>query len=172
MAILGRGRAHGACSLLHAAGTGYGASMSLDLPLAIRLLDKPSKRNLDDGDRILSFVVQSWKKAGHELPIPEEDINWAVQSTIPIAQGLKSSSALCVAAVRALCDATETQLELADIVAIAVDAQLESGITLTGSVDDTWACATPGWKLIDANQPDVRQGILLEGSGPKQEDWE
>jgi shikimate kinase len=95
-----------------------------------------------------------------------------VQSTIPIAQGLKSSSALCVAAVRALCDATETQLELADIVAIAVDAQLESGITLTGSVDDTWACATPGWKLIDANQPDVRQGILLEGSGPKQEDWD
>ena len=45
MAILGRGRAHGACSLLHAAGTGYGASMSLDLPLAIRLLDKPSKRD-------------------------------------------------------------------------------------------------------------------------------
>jgi len=23
---------------------------------------------------------------------------------------------------------------------------------LTGSVDDTWACATPGWKFIDANQ--------------------
>jgi|TARA_B100000965_G_scaffold220808_1_gene184748 shikimate kinase len=172
MAILGRGRAHGACSLLHAAGTGYGASMSLDLPLAIRLLDKPSKRQLDDGDQILSFVVQSWQKAGHELPIPEEDINWAVQSMIPIAQGLKSSSALCVAAVRALCDATETDLELADIVSIAVDAQLESGITLTGSVDDTWACATPGWKLIDANQPDVRQGILLEGSGPKQDDWD
>ena len=91
---------------------------------------------------------------------------------IPIAQGLKSSSALCVAAVRALCDATETDLELADIVSIAVDAQLESGITLTGSVDDTWACATPGWKLIDANQPDVRQGILLEGSGPKRDDWD
>ena len=84
MAILGRGRAHGACSLLHAAGTGYGASMSLDLPLAIRLLDKPSKRDLADGDRILSFVVESWKKAGHELPIPEENIHWAVQSKIPI----------------------------------------------------------------------------------------
>ena len=43
---------------------------------------------------------------------------------------------------------------------------------MTGSVDDTWACATPGWKLIDANQPDVREGILLEGDGPKEEDWD
>ena len=79
---------------------------------------------------------------------------------------------MCVAAVRALCDATETELELADIVSIAVDAQLDSGITLTGSVDDTWACATPGWKLIDANQPNVREGILLEGDGPREEDWD
>lgn len=117
-------------------------------------------------------VVQSWKKAGHEVPIPEEDIHWAVQSKIPIAQGLKSSSALCVAAVRALCDATGIELDLPDIVSIAVDAQLDSGITLTGSVDDTWACATPGWKLIDANQPNVREGILLEGDGPKEEDWD
>ena len=32
MAVIGTGQAHGACSLLHAAGTGYGASIALDLP--------------------------------------------------------------------------------------------------------------------------------------------
>ena len=46
MAVLGQGSAHGACSLLHAAGTGYGASIALDLPILVRVLDKKSKREV------------------------------------------------------------------------------------------------------------------------------
>ena len=171
MAVLGQGRAHGACSLLHAAGTGYGASMAIDLPILVRVLDKKSKRDVHDDDGLLPHVVGSWEAAGHELPLDENDLHWAVQSKIPAREGLKSSSALCVAAVRALCDATDTSLELNQIVAIAVDAQLRAGITLTGSIDDTWACASGGWKLINANEPDVAQGVLLEGDGPKRDEW-
>ena len=171
MAVLGQGRAHGACSLLHAAGTGYGASMAIDLPILVRVLDKKSKRDVHDDDGLLPHVVASWEAAGHELPLDEGDLHWAVQSKIPAREGLKSSSALCVAAVRALCDATDTSLELHQIVAIAVDAQLRAGITLTGSIDDTWACASGGWKLINANEPDVAQGVLLEGDGPNRDEW-
>ncbi|MBF15039.1 MAG: hypothetical protein CMA97_05960 [Euryarchaeota archaeon] len=170
MAVLGQGNAHGACSLLHAAGTGYGASMALDLPILVRVLDKKSKRDVHDEDGLLPHVVEAWKNAGHELPIDEENLHWAVQSKIPPREGLKSSSGLCVAAVRALCDSTNTSLELHQIVAIAVDAQLRAEITLTGSIDDTWACATGGWKLINANE-DVAQGVLLEGDGPVREEW-
>ena len=171
MAVLGKGIAHGACSLLHAAGTGYGASMALDLPILVRVLDRKSKRELHDKDGVLPHIVEAWKSAGHDLPIDEEDLHWSVQSRIPPREGLKSSSALCVAAVRALCDATDTTLELHEIVAIAVDAQLRAEITLTGSIDDTWACASGGWKLINANEPDVAQGVLLEGDGPKRDEW-
>ena len=171
MAVLGQGRAHGACSLLHAAGTGHGASMAIDLPILVRVLDKKSKRDVHDDDGLLPHVVASWDAAGHELPLDKDDLHWAVQSKIPAREGLKSSSALCVAAVRALCDATDTSLELHQIVAIAVDAQLRAGITLTGSIDDTWACASGGWKLINANEPDVAQGVLLEGDGPNRDEW-
>ena len=171
MAVLGKGTAHGACSLLHAAGTGYGASMALDLPILVRLLDRKSKRDLHDDDGLLPHVVEAWKNAGHKLPIDEEDLHWSVQSRIPPREGLKSSSALCVAAIRALCDATDISLELHEIVAIAVDAQLRAEITITGSIDDTWACATGGWKLINANEADVAQGVLLEGDGPNQDEW-
>ena len=171
MAVLGQGRAHGACSLLHAAGTGYGASMAIDLPILVRVLNKKSKRDVHDDDGLLPHVVASWEAAGHELPLDEGDLHWAVQSKIPAREGLKSSSALCVAAVRALCDATDTSLELHQIVAIAVDAQLRAGITLTGSIDDTWACASGGWKLINANEPDVAQGVVLEGDGPSRDEW-
>ena len=171
MAVLGQGSAHGACSLLHAAGTGYGASMALDLPILVRVLDKKSKRDVHDNDGLLPHIVAAWIAAGHELPVEQESLHWAVQSKIPAREGLKSSSALCVAAVRALCDSTDTRLELHELVAIAVDAQLRTGITLTGSIDDTWACATGGWKLINANEADVAQGVLLEGEGPAKEDW-
>ena len=171
MAVLGQGMAHGACSLLHAAGTGYGASMALDLPILVRVLDKKSKRDVHDNDGLLPHIVAAWMAAGHELPIEQERLHWAVQSKIPAQEGLKSSSALCVAAVRALCDSTDTTLELHELVAIAVDAQLRAEITLTGSIDDTWACATGGWKLINANEPDVAQGVLIQGDGPARDEW-
>ena len=171
MAVLGQGSAHGACSLLHAAGTGYGASIALDLPILVRVLDRKSKREVHDNDGLLPHIVAAWMAAGHELPIEQESLHWAVQSKIPAREGLKSSSALCVAAVRALCDSTDTTLELHELVAIAVDAQLRAEITVTGSIDDTWACATGGWKLINANEADVAQGVLLEGGGPAREDW-
>ncbi len=171
MAVLGQGTAHGACSLLHAAGTGYGVSMALDLPILVRVLDKKSKREVHDEDGVLPHIVEAWKAAGHSLPIEQENLHWAVQSKIPAREGLKSSSALCVAAVRALCDSTDISLDLTDIVAIAVDAQLRAEITLTGSIDDTWACATGGWKLVNANEQDVAQGLLLEGDGPKRDEW-
>ena len=171
MAVLGQGIAHGACSLLHAAGTGYGASMALDLPILVRVLDKKSKREIHDNDGLLPHIVDAWTAAGHELPIEQESLHWAVQSKIPAREGLKSSSALSVAAVRALCDSTDTALELHELVAIAVDAQLRAEITLTGSIDDTWACATGGWKLINANEPDVAQGVLIQGDGPNRDEW-
>ena len=92
MAVLGQGLAHGACSLLHAAGTGYGASMALDLPIMVRVLDKKSKREVHDNDGLLSHIVAAWMAAGHELPIEQESLHWAVQSKIPAQEGLKSVS--------------------------------------------------------------------------------
>ena len=169
MAVLGVGTANGSCSLLHAAGLGYGASLALDLPVKVRLLDKEPKKELSDPDGLLNAVIESWKSAGHDLP--EGELFWSVKSKIPQRQGLKSSSAVAVAAIKALCDATEIELENADIVDIAASAQLASGVSITGSYDDSWAAIEGGWKLIDANAPDARSGLLLESQGPRSEDW-
>ena len=61
MAVLGSGTSNGGCSLLHAAGLGYGASLALDLPVKVRLLDKEPRRELDDPDDLLGHVMTSWK---------------------------------------------------------------------------------------------------------------
>ena len=169
MAVLGSGNSNGGCSLLHAAGIGYGASLALDLPVKVRLLDKESKRALDDPDGLLEQVLAAWKNAGQ--PVPEGELYWSVRSEIPPRQGLKSSSAVAVAAIKALCDATGVELENADIVDIAAAAQLSAGVSITGSYDDSWAALDGGWKLVNANAEDARTGLLLESPGPPSDDW-
>ena len=169
MAVLGSGTANGGCSLLHAAGLGYGATLALDLPVKVRLLDKMPKRELLDPDGLLDAVLTSWTNAGH--PLPEGELFWSVNSKIPPRQGLKSSSAVAVAAIKALCSASDIEIANSDIIDIAANAQLASGVSITGSYDDSWAALEGGWKLIDANAEDARSGLLLESQGPKSEDW-
>ena len=172
MAVLGKGTAHGACSLLHAAALGYGACMALDLPITVRLLDRPSKREVVDTDNVLGCLLDAWKEADHPLPegFQEDELHWGVNSKIPPKQGLKSSAAACIAGVRALCDATSTVLEPHEMVFLAAQAQLAAGVSLTGSIDDAWGCMTPGWKLVDVQAP-IAEGILLEDQGLSSEDW-
>lgn len=171
MAVLGSGKAHGACSLLHAAGLGYGASMALDIPVAVRLLDKPSKRGIDDPDNLLSETLKVWQEKGHSLPAAEDELHWATLSKIPPRQGLKSSAAISIAALRALADATEIEVSDFDFVEMSAQAQINAGVSLTGSIDDAWACLKPGWKLIDPQAETIEQGVLFEGDGPSSDDW-
>ena len=173
MAVIGTGQAHGACSLLHAAGTGYGASIALDLPIIVKALDKPSKRQLEDSDGVLPAVVDAWVSNGLALPegLEANDIHWAVASKIPQNRGLKSSAALSVAGIKALCEATNTDLSDFEIVSLSSQAQMNAGVSITGSIDDSWACLTKGWRLINANAEDIESGVVMSGPGPNPDDW-
>ena len=138
---------------------------------SVYLTDPVSVRStIPDG--LLNAVLDVWIEGEHSLPesYEKEDLHWGVNSKIPIKQGLKSSAATSIGALRALCDATETQLEPADLVALSAQAQLKAGVSLTGSIDDAWACSTQGWKLVDIQVP-VAEGVLLTGEGPKSDEW-
>jgi len=168
MAVLGRGTAYGSCSLLHAVGAGYGASLSLDIPVKVMLRDNPDKQEIVDPHGLLVAVESTWTEAG--LSMPESEIHWMVRSEIPAGVGLKSSSAVAAAAILALCDATETTLETPQVVELAVRAQIAAGCAITGSVDDTWAAVTTGWKVVNPQVP-IHEGIALEGEWPSSEEW-
>jgi shikimate kinase len=70
-----------------------------------------------------------------------------------------------------LCQATEKTLANSDLVDMAADSQIRAGVSITGSIDDAWAAAEGGWKLIDANLP-AAEGVLVESPGPAAEDWD
>jgi shikimate kinase len=54
---------------------------------------------------------------------------------------------------------------------MAADSQMRAGVSITGSIDDAWAAAEGGWKLVDTSLP-AAEGVLLESPGPAAEDWD
>ena len=158
MTILGTGRASGGISILHAVGLGQGCSTGIGLETIVKLTSTPVPID-SDKHSLLESVVIIWNNSG--LPLPPS-IGWKVTSSIPIGQGLKSSSALACAALLALNEATWAGLSDSEIVDLAVAAQRHSGCTISGSMDDCWASISPGWKLIDPTQS-ASKSVLLTG---------
>ena len=158
MTALGRGKANGAVSVLHAAGLGRGCSVGIQLSTEVSLIAGPASVP-SDVHGILDSVMAVWAESGYPKP---DDAGWEVNSEVPVGQGLKSSAALACAAAMALNEASWTALSDFDIVDIAVAAQRRAGCTITGSMDDAWAAISPGWRLVDPIQS-ARDSILLEG---------
>ena len=159
MKVLGSGRANGAISILHALGTGKGCSVGIQLETQVQIVDKSNEVN-DDRHGLLASVEYCWREQG--LPIPDE-FGWVVESTVPIGQGLKSSSALSCAAFRALNSCAWTGLSNSEIADFSAKSQLMSDCAITGSMDDNWASLEPGWKLVD---PSLRasDSIIIHGA--------
>jgi shikimate kinase len=158
MTVLGIGTANGGISILHALGLGKGCSVGVDLITTVRLLDEPSAVEEDDHG-LLDAVLACWRSA----QLPSADVcGWAVESELPVGQGLKSSSSVACAALRALNESAWAGLSDNEIADLAVAAQRRAKCTLTGSMDDVWADLCPGWKLVDPLRT-ASESVLLEG---------
>ena len=158
MNILAEAESNAAISILHAVGLDKGCSIGINLKANVKLVSEPQKID-DDFHELFQSIEMVWKENGFPLP---EKYGWQVSSEIPIGQGLKSSSAISCAAIKALNQATWTGLNDSEIVNLAVSSQRKSGCTITGSLDDTWASISSGWKLVDPNKS-AQESILLEG---------
>ena len=158
MKVLGEGESNGAISILHALGLGRGCSIGIQLTTKVQIVEDAVDIE-DDRNGLLVAVEKCWRDKG--LPIPDQ-FGWKVDSSIPIGQGLKSSSALSCAALRALNSCAWTGLSNSEIADIAAKSQLISNCAKTGSMDDNWASLEPGWKLVDPALS-ASESIILQG---------
>ena len=158
MKVLGQGESNGAISILHALGLGRGCSIGIQLTTKVQIVEDAVDIE-DDRNGLLVAVEKCWRDRG--LPIPDQ-FGWKVDSSIPIGQGLKSSSALSCAALRALNSYAWTGLSNSEIADIAAKSQLISNCAKTGSMDDNWASLEPGWKLVDPTLS-ASESIILQG---------
>jgi len=84
------------------------------------------------------------------------------RSEIPIARGLKSSSAAANATVLATLDAIGETLPLMDVVSMGVRAALDVGVTITGAFDDACASALGGIVITDNRNMELVERLEYE----------
>ena len=137
---------HGAATIINAIATGKGAAIGVDLwtKASVAITDNPGTVNvkiLSDSSEnpVLAqkAVLSILKHFGLEKKFGAEV---ETQSNIPVARGMKSSSAAANAIALATTSALERSLYDVDLVKLGVDGALEANVTITGAFDD--ACAS------------------------------
>src|SRR6266571_2664451 len=163
----GQALSHGAISILNAFPTGKGGALGVDLwtRAKVSLREGPGpisgfvSSDPEESDRLAITVVQkTLRHYGYERKLQGEVIT---SSNIPVAVGLKSSSAAANAVALATTSAIDEKRDDDTLVGIGVDASIESGVSLTGAYDDSFASYHGGGVLTDNDRRKVEKILKI-----------
>jgi len=138
--------AHGAATIVNAMALGKGAAFGVDLwtKAEVKLTDEPGviEAGITSDPKestvlMEKTVTQVFRRFKVESRFGAKVKTW---SNIPVAKGLKSSSAAANAVALAATAALEKTLDDLEIVNLGVDAAFDAKVTVTGAFDD--ACAS------------------------------
>lgn len=137
---------HGAATIINAIATGKGAAVGVDLwtKAKVELTNEPGiieGKIVPEKTENPVLIEKTVKRVFRYFGL-EEKFGAKVEtlSNIPIARGLKSSSAAANAIALATVAALDKKLDDITIVKLGVDAALDAKVTITGAFDD--ACAS------------------------------
>ena len=173
----GRARSYGAVSILNAFATGKGGALSIDLSTTatVKLHNKSpeisgfSLTHPSESTKLIRTVVANiLDHYGYHDKLGGEVIT---SSNIPSAVGLKSSSAAANATALATVSALDETPQDEALLNIVIDSSIETGVSLTGAFDDSFASYHGGAVLTDNKErrvekkidvpPDLRLVILV-----------
>ena len=146
MTSKGEAIAHGAATIVNAIALGRGAALGVDLwtKAEVVLTHDPKiikGEILSDSTEDTILIEKATARVLRFFNLEAEfGAKIKTRSNIPIARGLKSSSAAANAVVLATLKALNKQLDDLSIVSLGVDAAFDAGVTITGAFDD--ACAS------------------------------
>src|SRR3989304_7392914 len=148
--------AYGAGTIINAISTWKGAAFGIELKTEAEVVLTDSKK------------IQGYMEEGGDTALIERCVKLtlsrfgstsgakvATRSEIPIASGLKSSSAAANATVLATLDALGEELEPLEAVKIGVQAALEVKVTITGAFDDACASMLGGFVITDNKKKEL-----------------
>jgi shikimate kinase len=146
--LTGRAEAisHGAATIINAIASGKGAAVGVDLwtKAAVTLTDEAGYVDVtirSDSSENPALAQKTVERILNYFGV-EQDFGVKVETTsnIPVARGLKSSSAAANAIALATTAALERSLDDVTVVKLGVDGALDAKVTITGAFDD--ACAS------------------------------
>lgn len=144
--MIGRAVAYGAVTIVNAVACGLGAALGVKLwtKATVKLTDNPGKiegKIVSDLKENPNLIVETVKHVLNYFSL--EDVYGAyveTESNIPIARGLKSSSAAANALALATASALNKEVDDLTIIKLGVKAAINAKVTITGAFDD--ACAS------------------------------
>jgi shikimate kinase len=144
--LVGKAVAHGAVTVINGISCGLGGALGVDLKTeaSVRLTSESGKiegRILSDPGEGIILIEKTVNCVLSRFGLEDEYGAYVeTRSDIPIARGLKSSSAAANAITLAVLAASGKDLDDLAVVNLGVDAAIDAGVTITGAFDD--ACAS------------------------------
>ncbi len=168
----GEGSATGAGTIINAIATFKGAAFGIDLRTYAEVELGEDLHGIEgeieiEGVRVAQADTRLIERCV-ELVLRRFDLplgaHVMTRSAIPIASGLKSSSAAANAVVAATLDAiggseARVKLSVLDAIRIGVDAALQVGVSITGAFDDACASALGGIVITDNARREVLKRV-------------
>ncbi len=163
----GQALSHGAISILNAFPTGKGGALGIDLwtRAKVNLREGPGQisgfvsSDPEESNTLAVTVAQrTLEHYGYEGKLQGEVIT---SSNIPVAVGMKSSSAAANAVALATASALDEKPDDDTLVGIGVEASIESRVSLTGAYDDSFASYHGGAVLTDNDARKVKKILKI-----------
>lgn len=159
--------AHGAATILNAVATWKGSAFGIGLKIAAEVELNRSGCVKGDVPGVDTRLVERCVELVLDHFRPGYGGVVRIWSEIPVASGLKSSSAAANAAVLATLDALGEDMELVEAAKIGVAAAREVGVTITGALDDALASMLGGVVVTDNREmtllkrEEISKGVML-----------
>ena len=154
----GRAKAPAAGTILNALATGVGSAFAIDTETTATV-------ELDDSDGIRGEIAEDPDADANliercvELVLETEGSEFGAtvrtESDVPMASGLKSSSAAANATVLATLSALDVEMRREDACRIGVQAARDVGVTVTGAFDDASASMLGGVTVTDNTEDEL-----------------
>ncbi|HPJ30453.1 MAG TPA: shikimate kinase [Methanothrix sp.] len=163
----GRATAFGAATILNAVANWKGSAFGVELKTSAEVVLDDSPRIRGDVPSIDDrLIVRSVERVLERFGLVVGGVV-RTESEIPLARGLKSSSAAANAAVLATLDALGEELDPLEATKMGVAAAKDAGVTITGAFDDA-AASMLGGVVVTNNREmkllrreELESGVLL-----------
>jgi len=170
----GLGRATGAITIVNALPSGVGCALGIGLGVEAEVETRPTTGTAGRRGRLWETdgisrtpLIEAAMELALERYAGEEPFASAlkIHSEIPMARGLKSSSAVASAVGRAVASAWGKSPEPPEIARFSAEVGRLAGVSATGALDDALAGLGPGFVVTDNS----RDAVLR--TGPAGPDW-
>ncbi len=145
--MTGKGVSHGCISVINGIVNGTGAVVGIALETVAEFTAGGSERRIiiegeKTGDSLAKICV---KRTQEYIGVAPSCYELKIRSQIPPSRGLKSSSSVCNAVIKAVLEEYEVSMNTLDMIKLGVNCAKEAGVTVTGSFDDACGCEIGGF---------------------------